>query len=55
MATYEPLTPSEQPPAAVEVAPVAAEPRTPADEWGLFDPKEAGLEALLTRLRQGAG
>jgi len=55
MARQESLTPIEPPPAAVEVVPVAAEPRAPADEWGLFDPKEAGLEALLTRLRQGAG
>lgn len=25
------------------------------DEWGIFDPRQAGLEALLRKLQSGSG
>lgn len=54
----EPIAPA--PAAAVEVAPIAAEPRVPRkrqsrrksvqDEWGFFDPAQCGFAALLAKL-----
>ena len=38
----------------VAFAPVRQTDRPIQDEWGLFDPQQAGLEALLRKLQSGS-
>jgi len=38
----------------IAFAPVRQFDRPLQDEWGIFDPKQAGLEALLRKLQSGS-
>ena len=38
----------------VAFAPVRPNDRPVQDEWGIFDPQQAGLEALLRKLQSGS-
>jgi hypothetical protein len=42
------------PTSPVAFAPVRQFNRPLQDEWGIFDPQQAGLEALLRRLQSGS-